>query len=80
MIFWRVYNKIIKLIGADRMVGGADKRWSLEFLKEVAGKKPVQPKRRVDDSAAWARLEPCAEVLLWLYLRSFSIEKCRISP
>ena len=39
-------------------MGGKEKRWSLETLRQAAGDKQVQPKRRVVDSAAWARLEP----------------------
>eukprot|EP01043_Picozoa_sp_COSAG02_P070828 COSAG02_NODE_12699_length_1507_cov_1.556818_1_plen_345_part_01 len=43
--------------GADAIVGGASKRWSLQMLREQAGDTLVETKRRVADSASWARLE-----------------------
>ena len=60
--------------GADLMVGGTEKRWSLAFLKEVGGAKLVQPKRRVDDSAAWAGLEQCAEVAISIQIVEICIQ------
>jgi hypothetical protein len=56
--FVRAGRPVVLRGGADAMVGGVSQRWSLEMLSRVAGGARVHPKRRVDDSAAWARLEP----------------------